>query len=493
MSDGDPDPAGSGADELVGRLQELVARLQEEQRESVPRDEPYLASRWALKGGIKRGVFRMTRPATRRYDRLATELATVAVELAERLHAQHADIETIHGDLDRLDHAVQALRTAAVEAPEPGGSEPAVGVPDDYYWAFEQRMRGSSSSVVERLRQYERFAIPLHAELSDAAPADEPPLWLDLGCGLGELCVLAREWGWRVHGVDSSPEAVDASRAKDIDATLADAGEFLQNRRGEPPGAISAIQLIEHLPRGGWIRLFEQAHGALAPGGGLLVETINGLNPEALAAYFVADVTHSWPGHPETLSLMAEHAGFERTEVMFLNPDHRGNAQDFAIWARKSPRDRRGRGIAPNRHRRVLASTAMASETPAMPSESDAQADLLREMYWARDSAARGRMDTPEVRDRLHDLAAQLRTDETMVIPMGEGNLASPNRWRRQVKYRLWRVMRPATWRYDRLIADHAELTTSLAEKVLVLEAEVDRLKSQLEEERSGRAEERPS
>ena len=37
-------------------------------------------------------------------------------------------------------------------------------------------------------------------------------------------------------------------------------------------------------------------------------------------------------------------------------------------------------------------------------------------------------MDTPEVRDRLHDLAARLRTDETLVIPMGEGNLASPSR-----------------------------------------------------------------
>ena len=60
-------------------------------------------------------------------------------------------------------------------------------------------------------------------------------------------------------------------------------------------------------------------------------------------------------------------------------------------------------------------------------------------MYWARETAARGRMDTSEVRDRLHDLAAQLRTDETMVIPMGEGNLASPSRWRRQIKYRMWR------------------------------------------------------
>ena len=38
------------------------------------------------------------------------------------------------------------------------------------------------------------------------------------------------------------------------------------------------------------------------------------------------------------------------------------------------------------------------------------------------------------------------------------------------------------------MIADHAELTTSLAEKVMVLEAEVDRLKSELDAERSGNA-----
>jgi hypothetical protein len=134
----------------------------------------------------------------------------------------------------------------------------------------------------------------------------------------------------------------------------------------------------------------------------------------------------------------------------------------------------------------VLASTAMTADPDPMVPGEDPQGDLLREMYWARETAARGRMDTSEVRDRLHDLAAQLRTDETMVIPMGEGNLASPSRWRRQIKYRMWRVMRPATWRYDRLIADHAELTTSLAEKVMVLEAEVDRLKTELDAERGG-------
>jgi hypothetical protein len=141
----------------------------------------------------------------------------------------------------------------------------------------------------------------------------------------------------------------------------------------------------------------------------------------------------------------------------------------------------------------VLASTAMGTD----PTSSDARAgngpgragdardpqdDLLREMYWATETAGRARMDTSEVRDRLHDLGAQLRTDETLVIPLGEGNLASPSRWRREAKRRMWRVMRPATWRYDRLIADHAELTTALAEKVLVLEAEVERLRAALGE-----------
>lgn len=135
-------------------------------------------------------------------------------------------------------------------------------------------------------------------------------------------------------------------------------------------------------------------------------------------------------------------------------------------------------------------------EPETRPEPREEQADLLREMYWARETAARGRMLTPEIRDRLHDFAAQMRTDETAVIPLGEGNLASPSKWRRQLKRRLWRLMRPATWRYDRLLADHAELTTSLAEKVMVLEAEIDLLKGadapgqagSVTDERGGRA-----
>jgi hypothetical protein len=113
--------------------------------------------------------------------------------------------------------------------------------------------------------------------------------------------------------------------------------------------------------------------------------------------------------------------------------------------------------------------------------ESAAYRDLARELYWAQERASRARMETPEIRDRLHDLAAQLRSDEKVIIPHGEGNLASPSRWRRQMKFRLFRLMRPISWRYDRLIADHAELTTSLAERLMAAEAEVARLQARID------------
>ena len=45
----------------------------------------------------------------------------------------------------------------------------------------------------------------------------------DIGCGQGEFLALLQEWGWRVRGIDSSPQAVEACRARGIDAVPGDA------------------------------------------------------------------------------------------------------------------------------------------------------------------------------------------------------------------------------------------------------------------------------
>ncbi len=65
-----------------------------------------------------------------------------------------------------------------------------------------------------------------------------------------------------------------------------------------------------------------------------LAETINPASPAALRHFF-ADLTHAQPLVPETLELLAQQAGFARTEIRYLNapPQHadvRLNEQLFA-------------------------------------------------------------------------------------------------------------------------------------------------------------------
>ena len=318
--------------ELAAALRALVARLRDEQDQALPEGEAHIQSPSSVRGRLKTLVFRTTRPATRRYDRLVADLATVATDLASRLAEAEEVTRKARGDYERLEVALRALSSSGTATSR---SAAWTEIPDAYYWAFEQRMRGAAGSIVDRLRGYEDLVVPLREGFVGAE--DRRPRWVDLGCGQGEFCTLLQEWGWDVEGVDASPDAVEACRARGIDVTLADVLAYLETRPDDDPVAgASAIQLIEHLPRRAWVRLFQEIHRALAPGGALLLETINGQNPDAIGDFFVADVTHTWPGHPETLRLMAEHAGFERVEVRFLHGDHRGRSQDFAIWAVKA-------------------------------------------------------------------------------------------------------------------------------------------------------------
>jgi SAM-dependent methyltransferase len=319
--------------ELASALRSLVVRLRAEEAQRLPGTDPAQDVPTSLRARLKWLILRSTRPATRRYDRLSADLATVAADLASRLAEAEEEAKKARGDYERIELALRELAPAERAA---SGSAVWTEVPDDYYWSFEQRMRGTPETLVHLLGGYEDLVVPLRGSLS--GDDDEAPRWIDLGCGRGEFCALLTEWGWRAEGVDNSPGAVEACRARGIEATLADVLAYLETREDDPVGGVSAIQLIEHLPQRAWVHVFEEVHRALIPGGAFLLETINGQNPDAIADHFVADVTHTWPGHPETLRLMAEHAGFETVEVQFLHEDHRGSAQDVAIWAVKSTR-----------------------------------------------------------------------------------------------------------------------------------------------------------
>jgi hypothetical protein len=111
------------------------------------------------------------------------------------------------------------------------------------------------------------------------------------------------------------------------------------------------------------------------------------------------------------------------------------------------------------------------------PEEGGTRAALERELYWAEEATPRSQMDIAAVRDALHDFAALMRDDQKVAIPRGEPQLTHSVRWRRQLKLRLFRFLRPISKRYDRLLADLGELNAALADRVAELEAEVARLR----------------
>jgi SAM-dependent methyltransferase len=313
-------------DTLRRALADLERELARAVAEPIPPDEPSLRTGSRLRRSIKRKEFRLLRPISRRYDRLANELAGLARGLADELAVGMTRIGVLERAIARLGGVAAS---SGVTAPQLE-----TRIEDDYYWSYEFQMRGDSPLIEERLWQYEALAVGL----LEAIGREPAPLWIDLGCGRGEFLAILQEWGWRVLGVDTSAQAVRRCRDRDLEATLGDGMDFLASYKGELPAAISGIQLIEHLPKAGWIDFLRSAFGLLRPGGAILLETVNTQNFRALSDSFFADVTHTWPAHPQTARLMAEHVGFHPVELIFVNHDSTGNAMDFAIWGRKPSR-----------------------------------------------------------------------------------------------------------------------------------------------------------
>ena len=123
----------------------------------------------------------------------------------------------------------------------------------------------------------------------------------------------------------------------------------------------------------------------------------------------------------------------------------------------------------------------MAEDAPKQTEPDPARDAVLDEMtralWWASDGASHAH-GAEGIRDALHEFSAQMRIDSRVIFPMGESTLQSPSAWRTRLKHRIFRVTRPVSWRYDRLLAEHAELTAALADQLMAAEAEIARLRT---------------
>jgi SAM-dependent methyltransferase len=221
-------------------------------------------------------------------------------------------------------------RRGSGEEPGTVASQPRQDALPDYF-AFEMRMRASTDEIRERQRPYLEL-------LRGHGPV------LDVGCGRGELLRLLRDEGIEARGVDADADMVAFARGEGLDVRQEDLLDGLAATADGSLGAITALQVVEHLPPSVLTRFLAEALRALRAGGLLILETINPASPAALRHYF-ADLTHAQPLVPETVELLARHAGFASVEITFMNEpephaDRRISEQlfaplDYALIARK--------------------------------------------------------------------------------------------------------------------------------------------------------------
>lgn len=100
---------------------------------------------------------------------------------------------------------------------------------------------------------------------------------LDLGCGLGNLSILAAREGAKVLAVDASPAAIEHIRAMaaaerlDLQTELADLSDYPCRGRYD---TVIAIGILMFLPRLQALNLLQRAMEAVVPGGVIVINVL---------------------------------------------------------------------------------------------------------------------------------------------------------------------------------------------------------------------------
>jgi O-antigen chain-terminating methyltransferase len=259
-------------------------------------------------GALRRRLARVAEPLARAQREFNDAILRVTDALSERVDTASARAEAAERRSRELEERLLRLeRRGTAGAPATVASQPRQDAVPDYF-AYEARMRAPTEEIRARQQPYVEL-------LRGHAPV------LDVGCGRGELLALLRDAGVEARGVDANADMVAYARGEGLAVEQRDLLEALAEASGL--GAVSALQIVEHLPPAALLRFLGLAHAALRDDGLLVAETINPATPAALRHYF-ADLTHAQPLVPETLELLARDAGFRETELRFLHapPPH---------------------------------------------------------------------------------------------------------------------------------------------------------------------------
>lgn len=274
----------------------------------------------ALSAELERHRFAGHAEVLAQFRRTGSELAQLRTgsdlrthELAMRADALSRTVEHHLAEHQALPYMAEAHAPALLDDPIAGRVLGYRGGTGDVeaYRAFTDTFRGDE----ERVRALQ---VPYLELLREAAPV------LDTGCGRGEMLDLLREHAIEARGVDGDEGMVEYARRKGHDVTLADVNDHLEALPEGSLGAITSLEVVEHMSADALERFLGLARTRLRPGGVLIAETVN---PHALFALkaFWLDPTHHHPLFPEVLLTLARIAGFP--EAFVYHPTGTGDVE----------------------------------------------------------------------------------------------------------------------------------------------------------------------
>lgn len=176
------------------------------------------------------------------------------------------------------------------------------------FYTYYSEMAGGVESI---LRQQYQVYWPL-------LPLSEWPI-LDIGCGAGEFLAFVREQGRSAIGVEPCESEVSRARKRGLTVYCDQAGSFLASTE-QLFAAVTLFQVIEHLPRAEVVPTLQACIERLAPGGALLVETVNLRHPLALNGFYT-DPTHERPLADNYLTFLLQWLGLRDIRLVFTLPN----------------------------------------------------------------------------------------------------------------------------------------------------------------------------
>lgn len=272
---------------------------------------------WALKlitlrstcQGLGDSITQLERANQQMGDFLNRHAAATEMNL-RRQRTALLDQPQMHNKADRS--ALDALKSSfdlfKKEFHSHQGSLAGSRMSSEFYLKLEDRFRGSRETIYERLKAH----LPSVERAISLAGAGK---LADLGCGRGEWLELLRDNDIEAYGIDINSSMVNACRNLGLKVEHGDALAHFRDLPDDSLVGVSGIHIVEHLPFGSVIKLFEECLRVLKPGGVIIFETPNPENLVVGACSFYLDPSHQHPIPPLLLEHLAAVSGFGDVQI----------------------------------------------------------------------------------------------------------------------------------------------------------------------------------